>query len=165
MKNKNVKLLTLLLVGVGLTNTKAQEATITTGGNAFGSSGSVNYSVGQIVYKTKVGSNGSVSEGAQQTFEIMVLTAVESAKGISLQCSAYPNPTTDFLQLKLDDSMKFKIQSISYELYDNNGKQLISESINSTETNIIMTSFISSTYFLKVIQKNKLIKSFKIIKK
>ena len=133
-------------------------------GNASGSGGSASYSLGQVVYTTNIGANGSVAQGVQQPFEISVVTAIEEAKGINLSVTAYPNPTTDFLQLKVDASTTLSIQSMSYQLYDMNGKLLQSEKITGNQTSIVMSNLVPANYFVKVIQANKEVKTFKIIK-
>jgi len=70
MKHKRLKLCALLLFGLGLTGLQAQESVNAAGGNASGSGGTVSYTVGQVVYTTKTGTNGSVAEGVQQAYEI-----------------------------------------------------------------------------------------------
>jgi len=105
-----------------------------------------------------------VAQGVQQPFEISVVTAIEEAKGINLSVTAYPNPTTDFLQLKVDASTTLSIQSMSYQLYDMNGKLLQSEKITGNQTSIVMSNLVPANYFVKVIQANKEVKTFKIIK-
>lgn len=70
MRNKKLKLSALLLLGLGLTGLQAQESVNATGGNASGSGGSASYSVGQVVYTTNTGTNGTVAQGVQQPFEI-----------------------------------------------------------------------------------------------
>jgi len=124
----------------------------------------VSYTVGQVVYTTNTGTNGSVAQGVQQPFEISVVTGIEEAKGITLQCSAYPNPTTDFLTLKVDASTSLSIQSMEYQLFDINGKLLENKKVEDDETSIVMSNLVPATYFLKIIQNNKEIKTFKIIK-
>jgi hypothetical protein len=47
-----------------------QESIKTTVSNATGSEGSASYSIGQVVYQTHTGTNGSVAEGIQQPYEI-----------------------------------------------------------------------------------------------
>jgi hypothetical protein len=42
------------------------------GGEATGSGGSVSYSVGQVVYTTNTGINGSVAQGVQQPYEFQM---------------------------------------------------------------------------------------------
>lgn len=161
MRHKKLKLSAVLLLGLGLTGLQAQESVNATGGNASGGGGSVSYSVGQVVYTTNTGTNGSVAQGVQQPYEISVVTAIEEAKGINLLISAYPNPTTDYLTLEVKD---FELTNLSFQLYDINGKLLQSEKITGNQTSIVMSNLVPANYFVKVIQGNKEVKSFKIIK-
>jgi hypothetical protein len=161
MTHKKLKLSAILLLGLGLTGLQAQTSINATGGNASGSGGSVSYSVGQVVYTTHTGTNGSVAEGVQKPFEISVVTGLEEAKGINLSVTAYPNPTTDFLQLKVESE---KLKDLSYQLYDMTGKLLQNKKLTGTETQIDMSSYVPATYFVRVIAESKSIKEFKIIK-
>ena len=161
MKHKRLKLSVILLLGLGLTGLQAQESINATGRDASGSGGSASYSVGQVVYTTNTGTNGSVAQGVQQPFEISVVTGLEEAKGINLSVTAYPNPTTDYLTLSIGE---FEISNLSYQLYDMNGKLLQSEKITGNQTSIVMSNLVPATYFIKVIQNNKEVKTFKIIK-
>lgn len=161
MRHKKLKLSAVLLLGLGLTGLQAQTSVNATGSNASGSGGSVSYSVGQVVYTTNIGTNGSVAQGVQQPYEISVVTGIEEAKGINLLVSAYPNPTTDYLTLSIDE---FDISNLSYQLYDINGKLLQSEKITGNQTSIVMSNLVPANYFVKVIQSNKEVKTFKIIK-
>jgi hypothetical protein len=164
MKHKKLKLSAVLLLGFGLIGLQAQTSVNTTGGNATGSGGSASYSVGQVVYTTNTVTNGSVAQGVQQPFEISVVTAIEEAKGINLSVSAYPNPTSDYLTLSIDASTSLNIQSLSYQLYDMGGKLWQSENITSNQTSIAMSNLTPATYFVKIIQGNKDVKTFIIIK-
>jgi len=139
----------------------AQQALSAPGGEATAAGGNASYSVGQVVYTTNTGTNGSVAQGIQQPYEISVVTGLEDAKGITLQCSAYPNPTTDFLTLKVEN---FSLSTLTFQLYDLNGKLLENKKIESNETRIVMSNLNRAVYFLKVIQYNKEIKTFKIVK-
>ena len=161
MRNKKLKLSAVLLFGLGLTGLQAQETIPATGGNASGSGGSASYSVGQVIYTTNTGTNGSVAQGVQQPFEISEVTGIEQAKGINLNCSAYPNPTTDFLMLKVENYDK---ENLSYQLYDISGKLLENKKVTGTETSIVMSNLVPATYFVKVTEGNKEVKTFKIIK-
>ena len=115
-----------------------------------------------MVYTTNTGTNGSIAQGVQQPFEISVVTGLEEAKGINLIVSAYPNPTTDHLTVKVDN---YQDSNLSFQIYDMNGKLLEIKKITGNETSIVMSTLIPATYFLKVIQNNKEVKVFKIIKK
>ena len=161
MRHKKLKLSVVLLLGLGLTGLQAQESINATGGNALGSGGSASYSVGQVVYTTNTGTNGSVAQGVQQAFEISVVTGLEEAKGINLSVSAYPNPTTDYLTLEVKD---VELLNLHFQMYDMNGKLLQNEKITGNQTSIVMSNLVPATYFVKVIQGNKEFKTFKIIK-
>jgi len=164
MNIEKLKFIALLLFVAGLTGLDAQIVVPATGGNALGVGGSVSYSVGQVVYTACTGANGSVAQGVQQPFEISTLTGLNEVKGKSLSCSIYPNPTIDFVQLKVDVSTTFSIQAMSYQIFDTQGKLLESKKLESNITNIAMNNFGTATYFLKVLKGNKEIETFKIIK-
>jgi len=82
MRYKKAKLIAAFLLGIGLTGLQAQESVTASGGNASGAGGTVSYSVGQVVYKTNTGSNGSEAQGVQQPYEISVIIGIEEAKYI-----------------------------------------------------------------------------------
>ena len=157
-----VALIATLLPGSGL---QAQTATPASGGNASGTGGSASYTVGLVFYNTNKGITGSVTEGVQQPFEISVVTGIEQAKGINLNCSAYPNPTTDYVILKVEN---MELSKLIFQLFDINGKLLENQKISGSESTISLRNFVPSTYFLKVIQVDHTsyqdVKTFKIIK-
>jgi len=166
---------------------QAQETLSAAGGIAIGGGGSLSYTVGQVVYTTNTGLNGSGAQGVQQTYEISVIQGIEKsnflktaiinksdssslqatiitdAKLINLKCIAYPNPTNDLLTLSFEyfDSM---FVNLSYLLFDINGKLIESKNVKNINTNISMRNLVSATYFLNVLQGNTSIKIFKIIK-
>jgi len=160
-QSKVLRVIPFLILLFSFSTVTAQESTNTAGGNASGSGGSVSYSVGQSVYQTYSGTNGSVVEGVQQAFEISVVTAIEEAKTINLLVTAYPNPATDHLTLEVKN---FTLSGLTFQLYDMNGKLLQNEKITETQTVISMGQLVPATYFVKVIQDTKDIKTFKIIK-
>jgi hypothetical protein len=165
-------ILMFILTGLWGISLLAQQTVSSAGGNATGSGGTVSYTVGQVVYSTVTGSNGSVAQGVQQPYEISVLTSLEEARNINLEWLAYPNPVSDYLKLsfKNPDNSGLRVENLSYQLYDIYGKLLLHNKLDGSESTITMQNFISGTYILKVIesQRNKSqreIKAFKIIKK
>lgn len=137
----------------------AQTTTPATGGTISSISGSVTYSVGQVFYTKNTGSNGSVSQGVIQPFEISTVTGVKPLN-ISLQYSVYPNPTTDRLILNTGDT-----KNVSYELFDTYGRILLSASGVNSVTIIDMNQLDPAMYILRVSGNNTEEKSFQIIKK
>ncbi len=165
MRCKRLNICAILMFGLGITGLQAQESINASGGNASGSGGTATYSVGQVVYTTNTGTNGSVAQGVQQPFEISVVTFIEEAKDIKLSFSAYPNPAMDFLTLEVNASTTLSIQSMMYQLFDIEGKLLQYEKITGTQTRIEMSSLVPATYFVRITQDNKVLKTFKVIKK
>ena len=159
MNYKKLKISAVFLL-LGLGGLYAQEAVTATGGEASGSGGTVSYSVGQVVYSTTAGTNGSVAPGVQQPYEIAIITGIEVTE-INLELSAYPNPTTDFLNIKIGN---YDHEKLWYQLYDMQGKLLENRKIVKSGATIKMESLPASTYFLKVTGKQKSVKTFKIIK-
>lgn len=164
MLNKKVFLSLIVLLGLVQIGLHAQNATTSTGGNAVGTGGTVSYSVGQTVITTNTGTTGTVTHGVQQPYEISVLSGIIEAKDITLECTAYPNPTTDFLRLKVGATISLNIESLTYQIYDVTGKQLVNKKVEGSETTIKMQHLVRATYFLKVRDNKKEIKTFKIIK-
>ena len=159
MKNKTKLLIAFCLFGFG-TSLRAQTVIPTAGGNATGSGGSVSYTVGQITYNTYQGTNGIVSQGVQQPYEILTI-GIDEAPGVSLEYSVYPNPTSGLLKLKTEN---FPLKDLWYRLYDMNNKLLQNRKIDATEMDIPMENLVPSTYLLKIIDNQKEVKIFKIIK-
>ena len=161
-KLKVLGVVALLTFIFSFSNVLAQESVNTTGGKATGSGGSASYSVVQVVYTAIAGINGSVVQGVQQPYEISVASGVEEAKEITLSVSAYPNPTTDFLQLEINHEM---LKDLSFQLYDMNGKILQSGKITENRTRIAIGNLVPAVYLVKVMQGNKEVIIFKTIKK
>ena len=159
MKYKNVKLMTTLLLGIAMTSLQAQQSTTSAGGTTSGSNGSVSFVIGQVFYLNASGSNGSVTEGVLQPYEVSIITTLEEKK--LLKIKVYPVPTTDGVTLELQDEIAGKL---SYNLFDISGKLLKSEQITSNETAIEMVNFAAGIYLLSVLDENKNAMSFKIIK-
>lgn len=161
MRQKKLKLFALLLLGLGISSLKAQEVVPATGGNGSGSGGSISYSIGQVTYETNAGPNGSVLQGVQQPYEISVVTGIPDAIGIKLQLNVYPNPTSDLLNLKVED---FRNKNLSYQLFKADGSQLECKNISANETEIYMGNLAHGVYLLKISDGNNEVKTFKIIK-
>ena len=146
-----------LIFSVGL---HAQETVPATGGDATGAGGSSSYTVGQVVYTTNTGTNGSVAQGVQQPYEISISVGIE-VTAINLELVAYPNPTNNALTLNIGN---YNNEKLTYQLYDMQGKLLDSKQVVNSSTTIGMQDLPVSTYLLNVLDNNALIKTFRIVK-
>ncbi len=140
---------------------QSQNTISATGGNANGAGGSASYTVGQAAYITNTGSNGSVAEGVQQAYEISEIVGIEQARHTNFLCTIWPNPTTDLLFLEVELT---EYENLFYQLYDVTGKKVDSRKLIDFKTTISMANLAPATYFLKVTDNQKVVKTFKIIK-
>jgi hypothetical protein len=156
MKRKKLKLVMLsLILSVGVS--KAQEATVSTGRDASGAGGSFSYSIGQVSYTEINGTSGSLLQGVQQPFEVLVLGTNDQVE-MEVQLNVYPNPTNSFLILSSD-----KNEFLELELINIKGKSIYNSKFQ-VNRKIDMEAYPTGMYFLRVKENNQIIKSFKIIK-
>jgi hypothetical protein len=80
---------------------------------------------------------------------------------LGFDITVYPNPTADFVNLKID---KESIVGIQYMLYDMKGNLLLQNRLEGNETEIHFSELASAEYILRVFYNSKEVKSFKIVK-
>jgi len=154
---KTILIFAFCLLGWGA-STFAQQGSVAAGGTASGSGGTVTYTVGETNYINTTGSGGSINQGLQQPFDI---TTNVNETTLSVEVGLYPNPTNAFIILNVKSA---DISDLRYQLFDINGRLLVDNKVNSTETNISMFDYASATYFLKVVNSKNESKQFKIVK-
>jgi len=125
-------------------------------------SGSITYSVGQIFTEDLTSQEGNVSPGVQQGYEIF-LVGIDHIPALELNVEVYPNPVSDFLIL----SYKEEATNIKYLAYlaDVNGNFIWSDEVREPIYRLEVSNLVSGVYFLLVSEDEKLLKTFKIIKK
>jgi hypothetical protein len=160
MKTRQLTHIAFFLASFSLTVTAQQSVTVS-GNNTTGSGGSSSYSVGQVIYVSNYGTNGNITQGVQQPYEISTL-GIDELPEMNLQFLAYPNPTNDFLTLSIEN---YNTDNLKYQLFDITGKTLENNKLTGSRTNIDMTNYGSALYFLKITENNREIKTFKIMKK
>ena len=114
MKTKYTQNIFLLISFLYFLTGNAQQSVNASGGNGTGSGGSISYSVGQIDYVAITSAGGTVCQGVQQPFEIVVL-GTSTFTNINLEMKAYPNPTIANLNLKITN---YAIENLDYLLFD-----------------------------------------------
>ncbi len=147
-----------LLFGVGV-NVKAQNNITSSGGDAAGSGGTVNYSIGQTDYITVLTGAGVITQGVQQPYEILSVGLGQPS--IQLNALAYPNPVNSRLVLEVGD---LDLTEMSFELSDASGKLIIRENILAGVTEIDMSYLSQGAYFIVISAKKQELKTFKILK-
>lgn len=143
--------------------THAQNGIVSAGGDNSGSTGSVAYSVGQMLYTHYIGEAGSVNLGVQQPDVFIMVSTDETAlaSGINL----YPNPAQDHVYIDVDaQSPGFSFDEMVYRLYDVDGKQVSTQDIDQPLTTVPVDMLHDGMYIMRIMKKNEQITSFKLFK-
>jgi hypothetical protein len=158
---KKSKEIIILLAGLLWINLLvAQESVNAAGGDANDTGGSIAYSIGQVIYTTHSNTSVTTSQGVQQAYEIYSLGVSETKMNFSL--SIFPNPTADYLTLKISN---YNNEILFYQVYDLQGKLLINEPVSGEQTKINTSKLSPSSYIIGITnQENKQLQSYKIIK-
>ena len=135
----------------------AQESLNSGNGNASADIGSISCSIGQLFFNSTADEYFELVEGVQQPF----LISESGLLDVKLTAEVYPNPVTDRFTLTLKDA-----HDISYEarLVDMGGKLIRKISITQQVTTVNVESLIKGIYTLSIMDRNQIVKIFKIIK-
>lgn len=154
------KLLLFVALCCSIGKIHAQNGTVVSGGDASGSGGKVSFTVGQNNYITETGSNGVVTQGMQQPYEIMIISGLDKTS-INMIASVYPNPTDGYIILNIDNE---DVRNLSYTLFDVAGNTIRQKKVYSKQTQIPLSDLAEGVYFIKVLRGESEMKTFKIIK-
>ena len=153
-----------LTVGLGfaLLGANAQTASpelVSSAGDSFNNTSyQLDWSIGECITETQSAGDYVITQGFHQNS--YVITAVENLRA-DIEMSVYPNPTTNFISLKVESS---KVEGMQYTITDFSGKVLQTENFADDIEQINFSNYAVGTYFISVMENNQLIKSFKIIK-
>jgi hypothetical protein len=154
--NKQILMVSTLLTGVFAFG---QISVNTAGASVSNSSGSLSYSIGQVVYQNVANTSCSVSQGVQQIYVVSALDLEEKAFNFSL--NTYPNPTTDVINLRIGN---YNHEPMSFILLDASGKLIFGGKITQQETVLDTKMLPTATYFVEVHHEGKKLQTFKVIK-
>ena len=118
-------------------------------------------SVGQPFVAPATSDAGSITPGVQQAYAITVVDGIENTQ-ISLEAEVYPNPVTDRLTLRVDNT---DAATLRFTLTDANGRTIAADNIVDAQTAIDMSNLAQGVYFLRVDNGEMTLKTFKIVKK
>jgi len=137
----------------------AQQTTLSTGSDIENNSGSVSFSIGQVMYHVQENDTSFLIQGVQQPYDILEIISMEPPNG-ELEISVYPNPVNERLVI----ATNIIPENLLAELFDDNGRLVTFQTLTDLE-NILDTSQLASTiYLLRITLNNELFKTYKIIK-
>ena len=139
---------------------QAQESVNSIGGVDAGTGGTVSFSVGQMVYTTDTKESGSLVQGIQRPYKITTTDIKKLDNTLSFK--AYPNPSSDDLFLEMN---AFRNEKLNYQLYDMQGKLIMTNPIEVPKTQINMRALAVGAYVIHIHDsKNQAIQTIQIIK-
>jgi len=138
----------------------AQQVVANAGGSLQSTSGTISFTLGEVVIDTKSNANGAITQGFHQTK--LIITAINNISNSDFGVIVYPNPTSNLVFLKVE---KGNFKKINYSLYDANGKLLVNNVVTSSEVEIPFENYSPSVYYLKVNSEGKEVQTFKIVKR
>lgn len=142
--------LTLLFSLAGFA--QEQNVVSSSGGQYFFSTGSMTWTVGEVIINTVESPDNKLTQGFNQT-NINIVGITEYIHKIKI--SVFPNPTTDFINIESTKKTTLKI-------YDLSQKLILEKALNKKEK-VDLSQLSSGTYFLAFYKNNKRVKTVKII--
>lgn len=137
----------------------AQQVLSSSGASGQNSSGSISYSLGELVIDTKVNGTTIITQGFQQTQIIVTAIAEPSVTGFSM--AVFPNPTNDFVTLKIENG---EILNLEFVLFDSHGRFLLKEQLTGSEKKVSFEQLNPGAYFIKIVENGMELQTFKIVK-
>ena len=139
----------------------AQVSMNTSGGNVTNSSGSVSFSVGQLLVNNVNNSNMiSVQQGVQFPYEIFAL-GINSSTLLNSFMKIYPNPTSSILNIEIQN---IDLVNLVVEVYDSQNKLLFSEKLYSNNNRIELDELSPGLYYTIIRNNFGFLYTQKIIK-
>jgi len=136
----------------------AQQDVVTSGGNGSGASGSISYSIGQVVYSNTSNATGSINQGVQQPYELTPISVNESLRDIAVEL--YPNPTRNNLLIRMPEF----IPGLTLQIFSLNGALIEERPMLSQQTIINAETWSASTYIVKLHDSAGNFSEYKLIK-
>ncbi len=137
----------------------AQEVTSSAGNYTEAGGVQLSWTLGEPVIETVTNGNTILTQGFHQTN--LTVTAIGQLQAADMSLKVYPNPTSDFIKIELEN----ETGPINYSLFDLNGKLIFQDIITDINAKIPMSNYETGVYFLEVSNKNKrVLQTFKIVK-
>jgi hypothetical protein len=149
----------LLFLQLALSPASYGQQLVSSGGNYFvASTGSLTWSIGELIVETYTNENTALTQGFHQTYTYGV-----SAREIKTEQNfiAYPIPARDHVNIL---APLLKDESYEYTLLDFTGRIISKGKIVNSPERISLSGLNSSVYFLRITENNKHVKTLRIIK-
>ncbi|MFT7334058.1 MAG: hypothetical protein ACI81S_002282 [Sphingobacteriales bacterium] len=150
---KHTLLFLTLLTSLSVT---AQEVVSTQGDSYSNASGSIDFTIGEVIINTGTDGTNDLTQGFHQT-NWNFLGVEDFAP--NYEAIIYPNPTEDVLNIRTS-----AFENVTYTLYDALGKRVMQDKLSAEQTPIQVSQLAPGSYSLTLNNETQNLKTFKLIK-
>jgi hypothetical protein len=150
---KHTLLFLTLLTSLSVT---AQEVVSTQGDSYSNASGSIDFTIGEVIINTGTDGTNDLTQGFHQT-NWNFLGVEDFAP--NYEAIIYPNPTEDVLTIRTST-----FENVTYTLYDALGKRVMQDKLSAEQTPIQVSQLAPGSYSLTLNNETQNLKTFKLIK-
>jgi hypothetical protein len=134
----------------------AQEVVATQGDSYSSATGSIDFTIGEVIINTGTDGANDITQGFHQTN--WNLLGLENFAP-NYEATIFPNPTQDVLNIKTST-----FENVTYTLYDAQGKLVIQNILSAEQTPIQVSQLAPGSYSLTLNNETQNLKTFKLIK-
>ena len=146
----------LLLTLITTLSVSAQEVVSSQGDSYSNGSGSIDFTLGEVVIATGTDGTNDLTQGFHQT-NWNFLGVEDFAP--NYEAIIFPNPTEDVLNIKTS-----MFENVTYTLYDGLGKLVMQDILSAEQTPIQVSQLAPGSYSLTLNNETQNLKTFKLIK-
>ena len=152
MKRHTLVLFSLLATG----SLSAQEVVSTQGDSYSNVSGSIDFTLGEVIIATESDGTNDLTQGFHQTNWNFV--GLEDFAP-NYEATIFPNPTSEVLNIRTST-----FENVTYTLYDAQGKLVLQNVLSAEQTPIQVGQLAPGSYSLILNNQTQNLKTFKLVK-
>lgn len=134
----------------------AQEVVATQGDSYSTASGSIDFTIGEVIISTGTDGTNDITQGFHQTNWNFVGLEDHSP---NFEVTVFPNPTSEVLNIKTT-----AFENVTYTMYDAQGKLILQDKLFTEQTPIQVIDLAPGVYTLTLKSDTQNLKTFKLIK-
>ena len=138
MKRRTIVVFSLL----STLSATAQEVVSSQGESYSNVTGSIDFTIGEVVINTETSGAGEITQGFHQT-NWNILSVEDHAP--SYEVTIFPNPMEDVLSIETS-----KFDNVTYTLYDAQGKMVMQNKLSAEQTPIQVGQLVQGAYTLEL---------------
>lgn len=136
----------------------AQQSTVSSGGDATSTTGSVSFSIGQVSYGSAQATAGNINQGVQQPY--LIVTSLSEPSSLQHDWIVYPNPAHGQLTVHSTTGDK----AFHWSIFDSNGRLIKQHRSESSQAIIDLNDMSPAVYQLQITTIENITVQYKIIK-